>query len=86
MGHSSPLTFPQDQTRASQEPVTKAYPVYRVPRKSSLDYAWDFPAARDKRIVLVINDNRRAIDIMEIGDLVPFRFKVRTSACSPGPF
>ena len=76
----------REQTRAGQEPVTKTYPVYRVPRKSSLDYAWDFPAARDKRIVLAINDNHRAIDIMEIGDLVPFKFKVRAGACPTETF
>ncbi|KZT65144.1 vacuolar protein sorting-associated protein 13 [Daedalea quercina L-15889] len=74
------FTFTQtDQTRTGPEPATKTYPAYRVQRKSSIDYAWDFPAARDKRIVLTINENRRAVDIMEIGDLVPFRFNDRQS-------
>jgi Vacuolar protein sorting-associated protein len=39
-------------------------------------YAWDFPAARDKKILLTINGSRRVIDVMEIGDLVPFKFQV----------
>ncbi|KAH9835542.1 vacuolar protein sorting-associated protein 13 [Rhodofomes roseus] len=74
----SDFAFSQtDHTRTGPEPTTRTYPVYRVPRKSSVDYAWDFPAARDKKIILVVNDSRRAIDIMEIGDLVPFRFNDR---------
>ena len=51
-------------------------PVYTVASKSSVDYAWDFPAASEKRLVLSINGSRRAVDIMEIGDLMPFRFSV----------
>lgn len=43
---------------------------------ATLDYAWDSPAARDKRLVLTVNGSRREVDIMEIGDLVPFRSAV----------
>ena len=43
---------------------------------SAFDYAWDYPAARDKRIVLTVNGSRREVDIMEIGDLVPFKSAV----------
>lgn len=39
-------------------------------------YAWDYPAAREKKLVLTINGSRRVIDVMEIGDLVPFKFNV----------
>ncbi|KAH9937704.1 vacuolar protein sorting-associated protein 13 [Fomitopsis serialis] len=64
------FTFSQtDQTRTGQEPATKTYPTYTVPRKSSVDYAWDFPAARDKKIILAVNDHRRAVDIMELATL-----------------
>lgn len=45
---------------------------------SKVDYAWDQPAAREKKIQLNINGARRSIDIMEIGDLIPFKFAVRT--------
>jgi vacuolar protein sorting-associated protein 13A/C len=45
-----------------------------------MPYAWDFPAARDKKILLTINGSRRVVDIMEIGDLVPFKFNVRLTA------
>ncbi|KAJ7783787.1 vacuolar protein sorting-associated protein 13 [Mycena maculata] len=47
---------------------------YTVDSRSSLPYAWDFPAASDKKILLSFNGFRRVIDVMEIGDLVPFRF------------
>lgn len=66
----------QDQSRANAGPTAKPMPTYTVPQKSSLDYAWDSPAARDKRILLSIHGSRREVDIMEIGDLVPFRFAV----------
>jgi len=39
-------------------------------------YAWDFPAARDKKLLLTISNTRRIVDILEIGDLVPFKFSV----------
>ncbi|KAH9898385.1 vacuolar protein sorting-associated protein 13 [Cubamyces lactineus] len=63
-----------DQARKEVGQVAKPAPTYNVASKSSLDYAWDYPAARDKRIVLSINGSRREVDIMEIGDLVPFKF------------
>ncbi|OCH96150.1 vacuolar protein sorting-associated protein 13 [Obba rivulosa] len=69
------FTFYQaDQSHPEVQAPGKSLPVYSVPKKSSVDYAWDYPAARDKRIVLAVNGSRRAIDIMEIGDLVPFKF------------
>ena len=52
-------------------------PTYTVASNSTTDYAWDFPAARDKKIVLRQVDYRRVIDVMEIGDLIPFKFPVR---------
>ncbi|KAI0361599.1 vacuolar protein sorting-associated protein 13 [Trametes cingulata] len=63
-----------DQTRKEGGQSAKPAPTYAVPSKSSVDYAWDYPSARDKRIVLAVNGSRREIDIMEIGDLVPFKF------------
>ena len=49
-----------------------------------MDYAWDYPAARNKKIILRVNDFRRPIDVMEIGDLVPFRIAVSSPAAYPG--
>ncbi|KAF8335473.1 vacuolar protein sorting-associated protein 13 [Cantharellus anzutake] len=53
----------------------------RVPRNtvqahSSIDYAWDSPSAPNKRIRLFApNGDSREIDIVEIGDLIPFKFR-----------
>ncbi|THH01814.1 hypothetical protein EW026_g979 [Hermanssonia centrifuga] len=52
----------------------RTVPTYRVANKSRTDYAWDYPASRGKKLILSINGSRRAIDVMEIGDLVPFKF------------
>jgi vacuolar protein sorting-associated protein 13A/C len=41
-----------------------------------MPYAWDYPAAKEKKMLLVINGTRRTVDIKEIGDLVPFKFTV----------
>lgn len=56
--------------------MPRSHPKYTVSNKSHMDYAWDYPAARGKKIMLAVNDARRAIDIMEIGDLMPFKFSV----------
>jgi vacuolar protein sorting-associated protein 13A/C len=50
--------------------------IYTLTPHLHLDYAWDFPAARDKKLSLTINGVRRLVDPMEIGDLVPFKFQV----------
>ena len=51
-------------------------PRYVVSKHSSMDYAWDYPAAREKKLVLAVNNTRRIVDVMEIGDLIPFKFAV----------
>lgn len=53
------------------------YPRYKVAPHSRVPYAWDQPAAKEKRLMLTIHDTRRIIDIMEIGVLVPFKFHDR---------
>ncbi|KAF8274093.1 hypothetical protein EI94DRAFT_1696360 [Lactarius quietus] len=63
-----------DATHANVESA-KMYPTYRLPERTSIPYAWDFPAAREKKLLLAINGSRRPVDILEIGDLVPFKFQ-----------
>ncbi|KAH9944371.1 vacuolar protein sorting-associated protein 13 [Epithele typhae] len=63
-----------DQSRVNAPPNAKPLPTYTVQAKSGANYVWDQPAARDKRIVLAYKGSRRELDIMEIGDLIPFRF------------
>jgi vacuolar protein sorting-associated protein 13A/C len=57
--------------------------VYTLQAKTTMEYAWDYPAARDKKLLFSINGSNRIIDIMEIGNLVPFRFLVSHYMNSP---
>lgn len=49
---------------------------YSLYPQATMTYAWDFPAAKEKKIILSVNGSRRVVDIMEIGDLIPFKFNV----------
>ncbi|KAG7099216.1 hypothetical protein E1B28_001083 [Marasmius oreades] len=64
----------KDSTRDEETGFTKSYPTYNVAARSTLSYAWDYPSAKEKKIVLIVNGYRRTVDIMEIGSLVPFKF------------
>ncbi|KAF2089652.1 vacuolar protein sorting-associated protein 13 [Saccharata proteae CBS 121410] len=46
---------------------------YRLPPKSIMPYAWDYPASRNKEIVLRANNKERHVKIAEIGNLVPLK-------------
>ncbi|KAK7058962.1 Vacuolar protein sorting-associated protein 13 [Paramarasmius palmivorus] len=52
----------------------KSYPSYKINAHSTFSYAWDFPAAKDKKLLLTYNSYKRVVDVMEIGALVPFKF------------
>lgn len=82
-GRSS-AQFPQDSDHAETNPAghQKANPSYTLVPKSAMDYAWDYPAVREKKILLMINGWRRPVDILEIGNLMPFRFNVRPNGIS----
>lgn len=65
---------------AGRENASQDRPLaYTVNPHASLDYAWDYPSARDKKIQLNVGSARRVVDIMEIGALIPFRFTVKPS-------
>ena len=72
----------QDSAHSETNPVghQKSNPSYTLVPRSAMDYAWDYPAAREKKILLMINGWRRPVDILEIGNLMPFKFSV----CSNG--
>lgn len=53
-------------------------PKYDIAPKSVLDYAWDFPAAREKFLRLSVGQFSRIIQITEIGSLIPFKFLLST--------
>jgi vacuolar protein sorting-associated protein 13A/C len=49
---------------------------YTLHPRTTMEYAWDFPAVREKKLILGMNGSDRIVDIMEIGNLVPFKFNV----------
>ena len=57
-------SHPED--RIPQAEVYELAPHFQKP------YTWDYPAAKDKKIVLVHEGRERVVDVMEIGDLVPW--------------
>ncbi|KIY71623.1 vacuolar protein sorting-associated protein 13 [Cylindrobasidium torrendii FP15055 ss-10] len=74
-GSDYSFTLAQRDTREEQaNPTNKAAPTYTVKPHTSFPYAWDYPAAHGKKLVLGAGGTRRVIDIKEIGDLVPFKF------------
>ncbi|KAL1697196.1 hypothetical protein GGG16DRAFT_107114 [Schizophyllum commune] len=50
--------------------------VYELAPHSQKPYIWDYPAAKDKKIVLVHEGRERVVDVMEIGDLVPWNLNL----------
>jgi vacuolar protein sorting-associated protein 13A/C len=80
---SSDLTI-QDSRMDTDKPANFGR-AYKLSPHSTANYAWDYPAAREKKIMLTINNAHRAIDIMEIGDLVPFKFHVSTGQGGTAP-
>ncbi|KAJ3917835.1 vacuolar protein sorting-associated protein 13 [Lentinula edodes] len=64
----------KDASREDQNLLSKSPTTYTVKPHTNFSYAWDQPAARDKKICLSINGSRRTVDPLEIGDLIPFRF------------
>ncbi|KAJ4486135.1 vacuolar protein sorting-associated protein 13 [Lentinula aciculospora] len=64
----------KDASREDQNASFKPSTVYTVKPHTNFSYAWDQPAARDKKICLSANGSKRIVDPLEIGDLVPFKF------------
>lgn len=46
---------------------------YRLPPRSIMPYAWDFPAAKQREIVISAYGKERHVKLAEIGNLVPMR-------------
>ncbi|AET41679.1 membrane morphogenesis protein VPS13 Ecym_8410 [Eremothecium cymbalariae DBVPG len=46
---------------------------YRVPPRSVMPYAWDYPSGRQKKLVIHAKNRRREIDLNELGNLKPMR-------------
>jgi vacuolar protein sorting-associated protein 13A/C len=46
---------------------------YRLPPRSIMPYAWDYPAAKNKNLIINANGKERHIKLAEIGNLIPMR-------------
>ncbi|KAE8146951.1 hypothetical protein BDV25DRAFT_161484 [Aspergillus avenaceus] len=46
---------------------------YRLPARSIMPYAWDYPATKNKSLVLTCNGKERHVKLAEIGNLIPMR-------------
>ncbi|APA09996.1 hypothetical protein sscle_05g047660 [Sclerotinia sclerotiorum 1980 UF-70] len=46
---------------------------YRLPPRSIMPYAWDYPAAKQKELIINANGRERHIKLAEIGNLIPMK-------------
>lgn len=46
---------------------------YRLPPKSIMPYAWDYPAAQNPELTITSNGKERRVKLAEIGNLVPLK-------------
>lgn len=58
----------EDDRDATWRPIR-----YRLPPRSVMPYAWDYPASKNKSLVLVCRGKERYIKLAEIGSLVPMK-------------
>jgi vacuolar protein sorting-associated protein 13A/C len=56
---------------------------YRLPPRSIMPYAWDYPAAKNKSLVLTCNGKERHIKLAEIGNLIPMRIPASPNTGGP---
>ncbi|KAK9446960.1 uncharacterized protein V1518DRAFT_387785 [Limtongia smithiae] len=47
--------------------------LYRLPKKSVMPYSWDYPAAKQKELVICAGGVERHVPLAEIGNLVPMK-------------
>lgn len=58
----------EDSRSSSWKPIR-----YRLPPKSIMPYAWDYPASKNRNLVLCANKKERYVKLAEIGTLIPFK-------------
>jgi vacuolar protein sorting-associated protein 13A/C len=46
---------------------------YRLPARSIMPYAWDYPASKNKNLILSAAGKERHVKLAEIGNLIPMR-------------
>ena len=58
----------EDDLQSSWKPIR-----YKLPPRSIMPYAWDYPAARNKELVLTSGGKERYVKLAEIGNLIPMK-------------
>ncbi|KAI9838258.1 MAG: hypothetical protein M1819_005525 [Sarea resinae] len=61
----------EEDTNSNWRPIR-----YRLPPRSIMPYAWDFPAAKSKELIVNANGKERHVKLAEIGNLIPMRIPV----------
>ncbi|KAM5373472.1 hypothetical protein ACJZ2D_006966 [Fusarium nematophilum] len=51
---------------------------YRLPPRSIMPYAWDFPAAKFREIIIAVHGRERHVRLAEIGNQIPMKFTTPT--------
>ncbi|KAK9485881.1 hypothetical protein V1527DRAFT_94643 [Lipomyces starkeyi] len=68
------ITYDDDEDMTTLNNSKRFRPiVYRLPRKSVMPYAWDYPAASQKELVICAHGAERHVPLAEIGNLVPMK-------------
>lgn len=49
---------------------------YRLPPRSIMPYAWDYPASKNKDLILNVGGKERTVKLAEIGQQLPFKLGV----------
>jgi vacuolar protein sorting-associated protein 13A/C len=58
----------EDDRQSGWKPIR-----YRLPQRSIMPYAWDYPASKNKNLVLSANGRERHVKLAEIGNLIPMK-------------
>ncbi|XWX01808.1 hypothetical protein V2A60_009837 [Cordyceps javanica] len=58
-----------DEDRSGWKPIR-----YRLPPRSIMPYAWDFPAAKFRELVIAAGGKERHVKLAEIGNQIPMKF------------
>ncbi|KAH8819973.1 hypothetical protein F5884DRAFT_32326 [Xylogone sp. PMI_703] len=56
---------------------------YRLPPRSIMPYAWDYPAAKNKELIINANGRERHIKLAEIGNLIPLKLPPSPGSMEP---
>lgn len=59
----------EDEDRSGWKPIR-----YRLPPRSIMPYAWDFPAAKFRELVIAAGGKERHVKLAEIGNQIPMKF------------